>query len=258
MRFSMKITFYIAERKKEGNRDMKNKIPGRKRDWRKISGTILLVTLVLSIVYSIYKIITFSSGTNTADPYEHFKSDYVLMLVECLLGLVVMFLPAFLEKHWVIRIPNGMTIAYFVFLYCAVYLGEVRNFYYAVPHWDSVLHAFSGGMLGALGFSLVNILNESERTKVSLSPVFVAIFAFSFALSMGALWEIYEYSLDCILGLNMQKFRLEDGTQLIGSAALADTMKDIIIDALSALAVSLAGCFGLKKGKGINKIKTNI
>jgi hypothetical protein len=218
-----------------------------KKDWKKIIGAFLLLTLVLSIGYAIYKTITAPSGANNSEAFEHFKSDYVLMLVQCLLGLVVMFLPAFLEKKWSVHIPNYMTIAYFVFLYCAVYLGEVRNFYYAVPHWDSILHAFSGGMLGALGFSLVSILNESEKAEVNLSPFFIAVFAFSFALSVGALWEIYEYTFDCILGLNMQKFRLEDGTQLVGNAALADTMKDIIIDALSAFAVTFVGYTVLKK-----------
>ena len=96
-------------------------------------------------------------------------------------------------------------------------------------------------MLGALGFILVDWLNKDEHVKLSMSPVFVSIFAFSFALAVGALWEIYEFSFDTLLGLNMQKFKDEDGTLLIGAAALRDTMGDLIIDAIAAAAVTVIG-----------------
>lgn len=219
----------------------------KKKDWKKIIGIILFATLIFSIGYSIFRIITSSPSTISAEEYKNLRSDYILMLIQCCLGLIVMFLPAFLEKRWSVRIPNYMCILYFVFLYCAIYLGEVRRFYYIVPNWDTILHTFSAGMLGAFGFSLVSILNDSEKTKVKLSPFFVVLFAFSFALSIGALWEIYEFTGDGIFGLNMQKYRLADGTMLIGRAALIDTMKDIIVDALSALIVTIIGFFTIKK-----------
>ena len=118
-----------------------------------------------------------------------------------------------------INIPNYMYVLYFIFLYCAIYLGEVRNFYFVIPHWDTILHAFSGAMLGALGFSLVSILNGSKRLRLKLSPFFIALFAFCFALAAGSVWEIYEYTFDGLLTLNMQKYALEDGTLLVGRAA---------------------------------------
>jgi len=218
----------------------------KKRDWEEIIRNILFITLIFSIGYSIYKIATVPVIVDNPEIYTHVKSDYVLMLLQCMLGLVVMFLPLFLENKLKFNIPNYMAILYFIFLYCAIYLGEVRSFYYLVPHWDTVLHAFSGAMLGAFGYILVTELNESINTTVNLSPFFVALFAFSFALSVGAIWEIYEFLGDGLFGLNMQKYRLEDGILLIGREALTDTMKDLIIDSLSALAVVLIGYSGVK------------
>ncbi len=173
------------------------------------------------------------------------KSDYVLMLLQCILGLIAMNLPSFLYKKFHVTIPSNTIIAYLIFLYAAIVLGEVRSFYYRFEHWDTVLHAFSAGMLGSLGFDVVNFLNKSDTIKLQLSPFFVALFAFCFAISIGVLWEIYEFSFDGILGLNMQKFRLEDGTNLIGRMALKDTMDDLIIDCIGALVTSTIGYFGL-------------
>lgn len=218
-------------------------------NWKKIVGMLLLITLMFSVGYSIVQLIEAPAGVAGIDASARLKSDYILMLVQCVLGLAVMFVPSLIEKRWMISIPNYMYILYFVFLYCAIYLGEVRNFYFVIPHWDTILHAFSGAMLGAMGFSLVSILNGSERIRLKLSPFFVAMFAFCFALAAGALWEIYEFTFDGLLSLNMQKFALEDGTQLVGRAALADTMKDLIVDAASALIVCVAGFLTIKKDK---------
>lgn len=173
----------------------------------------------------------------------------MLMLVQCLLGAVVIHVPYFLKKHLKIEIPPLLLIMYIVFLYCAIFLGEVQGFYYRIPHWDSWLHGFSAVMAGFLGFILVDVINKSNRMGLSLSPVFIALFAFCFAVSIGVMWEIYEYSFDGILGLNMQKFMLEDGTPLIGRAALNDTMKDILIDCCGSLIASITGYIALIRQK---------
>ncbi len=76
------------------------------------------------------------------------KSDYALMLLQCVLGIFVMMIPSIVEKKKSIDIPDPIEIIYFIFLYCAIYLGEVHNFYYLIPYWDSILHAFSGAVLG--------------------------------------------------------------------------------------------------------------
>ena len=217
-------------------------------DWKKITGTILLITLILSIIYAVFHIIT-SPSNPTGGLYKKLRNDYVLMLLQCILGLIVMAIPSIIERKWLIDIPSYMYIVYFVFLYCAIYLGEVRSFYYIIPNWDKILHFFSGAMLGALGFTLVDILNNSKRVQVQLSPFFVALFAFCFALALGSVWEIYEYTIDGLLSLNMQKFALENGTLLVGRAALTDTMSDIITDAISSLMISVVGFILLKNNK---------
>jgi len=222
----------------------------KKINWEKVTFWIVFTTLVGSTIFSLVHVILAPSGPIPIVEHEKLRSDYALMLIQCILGMIIMFLPSMLEKKWKIDIPGFMHIVFVVFLYAAIYLGEVRSFYYNVPHWDTVLHTFSGAMIGALGFSVVKLLNDSEKVKINLSPVFVAIFAFSFALAIGALWEIYEFSFDKFLGLNMQKFAYEDGTPMTGRMALADTMKDLIVDALGALATSIIGYISLKYKKG--------
>ncbi len=224
----------------------------KKPNWKKIIGSIVFISLFFSIGYSSFKILVTPENIQKTDVHTHLKSDYVLMLLQCLLGLAVLGLPRILERKWSFEIPNYMTTLYFIFLYCAIYLGEVHDFYYVIPHWDDILHAFSGAMLGALGFSLVTILNDSKKAKVSLSPLFVALFAFCFALAAGTIWEVYEFAGDGLFSLNMQKFKLPNGTVLSGHAALSDTMYDIIIDALAAFGVSVIGYLSL-----IGRIKYN-
>ena len=221
---------------------------GKKRSisWKKLIGILLFLSLLFSIGYAVACMIRSPSVAPPGDPHAKVKSDYTLMLVQCMTAILVMFLPSALERRFRLEIPNYMVVLYFAFLYCAVYLGEVRNFYYAVPHWDTILHGFSGARLGALGCVLVNLLNDAPNVKMSLSPGFVAFFAFCFALACGAVWEIYEYLMDGLLHMNMQHFAIEDGTPLMGRAALLDTMKDLIVDALGALVIAVIGYFPLR------------
>ena len=121
----------------------------KKWNWSKIIGILLFLTLVGSIVYVTVMIFTAPSVVPEDEPYTKVKSDYYLSLVQCMLGLVVMFLPSFFQRKFSIEVPNYMRSMYFIFLYCAIYLGEVRDFFYVVPHWDIYLHTFSGAMLGA-------------------------------------------------------------------------------------------------------------
>lgn len=209
----------------------------------------VLISLIASVVYTIVCVITAPSVPEGNAEGQRVKSDYILMLQQCSLGIVAMFLPTFLEKKFSIDVPAGMLILYVTFLYAAIYLGEVRSFYYRVPHWDTILHTFSGAMLGALGFSVVDIFNRHEKVPVELSLLFLSAFAFCFAVTLGVIWEIYEFVGDSILGLNMQKFMLESGEKLLGQAALADTMKDLMVDALGAFSICVVGYFSLKLRK---------
>lgn len=222
----------------------------KKWDWHKIIGTFVMLSLIVAIVYVVFAI---SQAPSEADPHAPFvrvKSDYSLMLLQCILGVFAMLLPGFLKHRIRIEIPSKMLILYTIFLYCAIYLGEVRSFYYAVPHWDTILHAFSSGVLATLGFSVITLLNKTERIPMIMSPAFVAVFTFCFAVTLGTLWEIYEFTADGLLGLNMQKFALENGQLLVGRQALADTMKDIIVDCSGAFVVSVIGYISLKYQKG--------
>jgi len=151
-----------------------------------------------------------------------------------ILTLLVMFLPTIIERRLSIDFPSEFEIIVVIFIFAALYLGEMQSYFTKVWWWDIFLHTFSGLIIGAFGFSLVDILNKNEKISISLSPVFVSIFSFCFALAIGALWEIYEFTMDSLFGFNMQK------------SGLVDTMWDLIVDAFGALVFSIIGYFYLK------------
>lgn len=204
---------------------------------------VVLTSFIAPIVYLSVKL----AGANSVEYIFREKSDYVLMIAECILGVFVINIPSILAKKLKFEFPVMLNIMYLIFLYCAIVLGEVHSFYYTVPYWDTILHGFSSMMLGTFGFMFVSLINKDKNTAMSLSPVFVALFAFGFAVSIGVLWEFYEYIFDGLWGMNMQKFRLQDGTLLVGREALADTMEDLMIDALGAFVSSLIGYATIKK-----------
>ena len=225
----------------------KQKKGKKKANARKIIGYVLMITLWASLAYAVVSFFVTPADV-PLKPHGRLKGDYALMILQCAVALIVMSVPTFVEKKWKIRVPNFMYILYFIFLYCAVYLGEVRNFYFAIPNWDTILHTFSGGMLGALGFILVDLLNDSKRVSIHLSPFFVAFFAFCFALACGVIWELYEFTMDSLFQLNMQKYMTETGTLLVGREALMDTMQDLVVDTLGSLVVTIFGYVSLRRG----------
>lgn len=231
----------------------------KKAKRRKLLGKIIfwlaLASFVWSIIYVIWVLAKWPDGDATVTYRGRYRSDYVLMIAQCMLGIIVMFLPNMVARKFNIVVPSGLMIMYIVFLYCSIYLGEVESYYYKVKHWDVILHFFSAVMLGCLGFSFVSILNKEEKVFMNMSPMFVTLFAFCFAVTLGAIWEIYEFSFDGILGLNMQKFILSDGTVLVGRAALKDTMKDIIVDSAGAFLACTIGYISIKrKDKRFNNL----
>ena len=215
----------------------------------------VLILLIISTIYAVYMAIVTPTGL-ASNEYERMRSDYILMVLQCVVGSFVIFLPSKVEQRFGLDIPDIMEILYFIFLFCAIYLGEVQNFYFKIPYWDLILHCFSAGMLGALGFVIVNFFNDMERIKITLSPFFVSLFAFCFALTCGTVWEIYEFLADGVLGTNMQKFITSDGTVLIGRDALVDTMEDFIVDALGALVVTAIGYRHLTKRNKVSMQQT--
>lgn len=222
----------------------------KKFNWTNFISKFVFWSLCIASISTVIIMILAPSESSNSEPFRRLKSDYVLMLAQCILGLIAISLPKFLKEKIDLKIPSAMLLVYVIFLYAAIYLGEVRNFYHTVPHWDTILHTFSGGMLGAIGFSFITILNGTEKIPLNLSPIFVAFFSFCFALSLGAIWEIYEFLADGLLKTNMQKFALENGEQLIGRLAVSDTMKDLIVDSIGAFVISVIGYISLKYKKG--------
>ena len=143
--------------------------------------------------------------------------------------LVVTLFPVFLKRTLDVFIPPEIEVLAVVFVFASLFLGEVRGYYLRFWWWDAVLHAASGFLLGILGFLLVYVLNEKEEIELHMKPGFVALFAFMFAVGLGALWEIFEFAMDNAFGLNMQK------------SGLHDTMWDLIVDTIGAAAIALGG-----------------
>jgi len=156
--------------------------------------------------------------------------------VAVVLGIIgVMVLPMRLGKRFHVRIPAEFEILALLFVFAALFLGEVRGYYERYWWWDIALHTSSGCLLGILGFLLVYVLNETDRIDVHMRPRFVALFAFFFSVAMGAVWEIFEFTMDQVFGMNMQKPMFGD------PSGLTDTMWDLIVDTLGALIISLLG-----------------
>lgn len=162
-----------------------------------------------------------------------------VFLVAMIMGVVVA--PLLFSDRVPVRIPPEFQVLAVVFIFGALFLGEIRHFYERVWWWDMALHATSGLLLGILGFMLVYVLNENRRVDIFMRPRFVAFFAFLFGVSIGAIWEIFEFGMDQVFGLNMQKPKAGDPSGLV------DTMWDLILDTLGALVISLYGWWHLRR-----------
>ncbi len=156
--------------------------------------------------------------------------------------LVVTILPRLLARGLELAVPPQMELLAIGFVFASVFLGETRDFYGRFWWWDLLLHATSGGLLGALGFLLVYVLNETPRVELHMRPRFLAFFAFCFAVAIGAAWEIFEFGVDRLFGTTMQKPTASD------PSGLTDTMEDLIVDAIGAGAVVVLGYRSAKRG----------
>jgi len=204
----------------------------------------------------------------------------------CMLTLILFLLPTVFERKLQIDLPNTLEIIIMLFIYSAEILGEIRAFYTTYQGWDTMLHTLNGFLCAAIGFSLVDMLNRHERFSLSLSPVFMAITAFCFSMTIGVLWEFFECAMDRIFLLDMQKDMIVDQfstvlldptggnrpviirgiTDVIVVAGgeeialglggfldigLLDTMKDLWVNFIGAAVFSLIGYFYVKgRGKG--------
>ena len=143
--------------------------------------------------------------------------------------VIVAFLPMLLGYRFHVRIPPEFELLAVIFVYASLFLGEVHGYYLKYWWWDILLHTSSGLIMGVFGFLLVYVLNEHEDLEMHMKPGFVCLFAFMFALGMGTIWEIVEFALDQLLGMNTQ------------GSGLTDTMSDLIVDGIGALIISILG-----------------
>jgi|TARA_B100002003_G_scaffold250087_1_gene288230 hypothetical protein len=182
-----------------------------------IVGYILRVLIVVAIIGSTY-------------------TQRWMMVALASVILLMSFIPDLINKRTNIKIPEEFEFLFIIFIFAAVILGEVNGYYTIFWWWDMMLHLIAGFNLGLIGLTFLFILYKEEKIKAS--PIFIAIFAFSFAMALGALWEIFEFAGDQILGTNMLR------------SGLLDTMGDLIVDAIGALAASTLGYFYVKYRKG--------
>ena len=134
-----------------------------------------------------------------------------------------------------VDVPSEIQIVAVLFVFASLFLGEVRDYYEIFWWWDAALHTISGLLLGIVGYMFVYILNEDRHVDLHMRPSFVALFAFFFAVGLGALWEIFEFGMDEFFGTNMQPALPGD------PSGLTDTIHDLIVDTLGAAVVALAG-----------------
>lgn len=174
---------------------------------------------------------------------------FALLNDQWLLGLLIVAImlataaPILLGRYFRVFIPPEFQILAVLFVFAALFLGEIRGFYVRLWWWDIALHTCSGLLLGIVGFLLVYMLNENADVQLSMKPRFVALFAFVFAVALGTIWEIFEFTMDQCFGLNMQKEMLGD------PSGLTDTMWDLIVDTLGAAIISVLGWWYMLQGK---------
>lgn len=200
----------------------------------------------------------------------------------CLLVLALFILPFFIQQNFGIQLPSVLEIIILLFIFAAEILGELECYFITYPNWDSILHTTTGFLCAATGFALIDILNRNSRIKFQLSPVYVALAAFCFSMTVGVLWEFFEFGMDEMFGLDMQKDTVVTGIsstlldpsgsqhpqridriesvevngQELGvggylDIGLRDTMGDLFVNFVGALAFSVIGYRYLKsKGEG--------
>lgn len=198
----------------------------------------------------------------------------------CVLTLLLLYVPSWVQVKLRIELPPPLEITILCFIFAAEILGEVNAFYVVVPNWDTMLHTLNGFLAAAVGFSMVILLNDDERLTFHLSPFFLALVAFCFSMTIGVLWEFFEFSMDYFFGFDMQKDTvihsihsvLLDPTrtntvvtipniqdvvingQSLGvggyvDIGIIDTMKDLFVNFIGAVVFSITGFF-YAKSKG--------
>lgn len=200
----------------------------------------------------------------------------------CVLVLLMFAIPSFIKKQFKLNVPNTLEIIVIIFIFASEILGEIGSFFVSVPYWDTILHTTTGFIFAAVGFSLIDVLNRDSSKKFSLSPFYVVLFAFCFSMTIGVIWEFFEFGVDTLLSKDMQKdtvitqffstlldptksnipIPVKDITDVAVNGAslgvtgyldigLFDTMEDLFVNFIGALVFCMIGYIYLKhRGKG--------
>jgi hypothetical protein len=168
-----------------------------------------------------------------------FQNWFSLFLITFI--MIILMLPILFRKQHAVDIPAEFHLISVIFAVASLYLGEVQMFYIRFWWWDLLLHSSAGFLLGVVGFLLAYLLNESRRIELSLTSGFIAFFAFTFAVSIGTIWEMFEFGMDEIVQTRMQKPMLGD------DSGLTDTMFDVILNMMGATAISVMGYLYMKR-----------
>lgn len=195
----------------------------------------------------------------------------------CAFTLILMLMPSLVQLEFRVELPKTLEIIILLFIFSAEILGEIGEFYLKVPNWDTIMHTLNGFLAAAVGFSMIDLLNRSKKYSFNLSPLFLALVAFCFSMTIGVLWEFFEFAMDQFFGMDMQKDTvlhsinsvmlnpdgrnvpiLIDGitdTAVNGNSlglsgyldiGLMDTMKDLIVNFIGAVVFSVFGYFYVK------------
>ena len=199
----------------------------------------------------------------------------------CILTIGLLYVPSWLQVKLHIELPPALEITILCFIFAAEILGEVNAFYVNVPHWDTMLHTLNGFLAAAVGFSMVLLLNDDERLTFDLSPFFLALMAFCFSMTIGVLWEFFEFGMDYFFHTDMQKDTIIHNLYTVALDAtrsnkvvavkdiqdvvingeslglggyldigIIDTMKDLFVNFIGAVVFSVTGFFYARsKGK---------
>ena len=165
--------------------------------------------------------------------FSLFRGDWLIAFIS-FSTFFLTITPFLLQNRYRFYMPLGFTASIAFFIYAAIFLGEVHNFYEKFWWWDSILHAGSAIGFGLIGVVILLLLYKGEKIKAH--PKVLTLFVFSFALAIGAMWEIFEFSMDEIFGFNMQK------------NGLHDTMWDLIVTAIGGAIASFGGYLYITKG----------
>ena len=185
-----------------------------------------LVNMILSIIVAVVMVARF------------LRADYYSVFL-CMLTLLLFNIPLFVDKKMHVTLPKELEAIILLFIFCAEILGEIGSFYTHIPWWDTMLHTTNGFLMAAIGFALIDILNNSPKFHITMSPMFVAFVAFCFSMTVGVVWEFFEFSMDYFTLTDMQKDRLVPAISsvLINPSGLNDT---IIIENITSTTVTLA------------------